>query len=158
MPIKIPPRAKCVHVESLSIIRAITDLAETRRKELVTAVKAILQAKKAKWAQNENCIGRIKGGEPTTFVDPVKLFRLVKNGKISLADFLGCVEVRKDNLKKKLADPEIKRLLKRDGKTSKSLQTEWKPGYSVDLDALQDALIGILRTKATVGALPRKAA
>jgi hypothetical protein len=154
MPIKIPGGAKVLTDRRLTLIRILSTLCqdEGRLDQLKTAVKEKMAKADAAFAQSDLVVARLSGGaKPRAFVDPSGLYGLVRSKQITLDQFLSVLSVRTTPLTAILGRDEIERLSKpADGAecASPSLYTEFKPEFSLDLDAVEASILASIEAPA----------
>jgi hypothetical protein len=143
--IKIPPETNVVTDQRLTLIRILSTLTAKagRLDTMKGAVKASLKSKGATFAQSELVIARLSSGGERSFVDPRKLYDLVKAKRITHAEFLGVICVRSSLLPPILSGTEIEEISAPDaaGEGQGSLYTEFKSQVSVNFAAIEEAIV-----------------
>jgi hypothetical protein len=147
MPIKLPPNAKPITDRRLTLIRVISTLAaeDGYLDQLKDDVKKTMKEKEADFAQSDFAIGQLRSSGERSFIPVKKLYALVKDRKISMDQFLECVKVSAKPLKKFLSGEEIEKISCASPAGDGSLFTELKPGVSLDIDCMEEALCNALR-------------
>jgi len=156
---KIPAGAKVVRDQRLTLIHVVKSLSGQRLKDQVKSVKQSLADKKTPYAESDLCLGRRQGGGPVTTPDIRKVFALVgkphdghrvalgkkakcARGALTLRQFLSIATVSKDALKKYLNDEQIEAVCGPPRPGEPALVTELRSGVTLDLEAIENALVG----------------
>lgn len=147
MPIKIAEGAKVLRsasiAQAIDTIRVVKSLAEAPVAALTGKVKKELLDADARYAESDDVVAHMRGGERTPAgttlgaVPSRKLYELVKSKKITMEQFLDCVVVETTPLRDVLGADDIKKMQPKirvpAGKTAVSLVTEFKPGVVFEL-------------------------
>jgi hypothetical protein len=141
--IALPPGEKIIQDSRLTIVRAIGTLYECHVNGpggLKDRIKQVMAEKEAKYAESNCVIARLQPGAARNSIDPKKVFAFVKSKKISEANFLSCVSVKKGALEKigLFTSREIEGMMDDLPPGEPALFTEFKPmiGATLDLAAL----------------------
>jgi hypothetical protein len=137
MAIKIPPDAKIVQDQRLTVIRAVATLNDRLCKGkggLIAKVKSAMEAKNVEYAESDFVVAELRGdGEDAGKIDVDKAFKLCGENGIKLKDFLACCTVRKGDLKKLVSENEVEKITTY-GTAEKKLVTEFRSAIDAVMD------------------------
>lgn len=161
--IRAPAGVEPIHDKRLDLIRAIKSLEKEKLPTLIAAVKATMTDKCATFAESDFAVARLQdaGGashDPQPWIDPARLYDLVRKRKITLEQFLTAVIVSDVAAANFLTGAQLKAITvqprssgRSTKKKAKALCVDFKPGSGIDLDAA----LGALQTCLRAGMEPR---
>jgi hypothetical protein len=141
--IKPPAGADVIRDARLTPVRVISTLAEHHvagDDGLRARIRQTMIEKGARYARSDLVIAELRDGSTKGKIDPKRLYQQVTEGRLSLAQFLECVAVIKEPLKKYLPGAVIDRLTPTIDAPTPSLVTEFLPGIEPDFDRLAEDL------------------
>lgn len=154
MPIKIKDGAKVITDARVTPIRVISTLYDNYIAKLKEHVVDGLIVKGASYAESDLVIAQLRSSGASGPVDPVKLYKLVVKGDLSMKQFLSVLSVKKEPLGKLLGQDEIDRLCE-DVETRNYIVTEFKGTAEFEAPDLKQ-LIGWCDARIISGAAPQK--
>jgi hypothetical protein len=152
----IPSDAKPISDQRLTLIRVISTLRDRLVEGdggLKARVKRTMLEKEARYAESDLVIAELRPGSTKGPIDPAALYELVELKQLSLAQFLQCITVQKEPLKKFLAGGVIDRLTSAIPNPPPHLFTDFRQGVEFNVDRLAEQL-----APAIAKAVPIKAA
>jgi hypothetical protein len=155
--IRVPAGVEPIHDKRLDLIRAIKSLEKEKLPALIDAVKATMRDKSATFAESDFTVAELRnaggaGKDPQPWIDPVRLYDLVRKRKISLDQFLAAVivsDVAAANIltgaQREAVTVQPRSSGRARKKKAKALCVDFKPGSGIDLEAALGALQSALR-------------